>query len=89
MACNAFGNRGYSRFLFGKKLIYDVLTIGAQIAIALKYPQWGLIINLASQPFWLYSSWKSYKEAGQIGILITTVIFTVITILGIINYWFL
>jgi hypothetical protein len=65
------------------------LTIGAQIAIALKYPQWGLIINLASQPFWLYSSWKSYKEAGQVGILITTVIFTFITILGIINYWFL
>ncbi len=65
------------------------LTIGGQIAIALKYPQWGLIIGLISQPFWLYSAWKSYKEAGQIGILITTTIITVVLILGIINYWFL
>ena len=65
------------------------LTISSQIAIALKYPQWGLIIMLISQPFWLYSSWKSYKDAGQVGILITTAILTFITILGIINYWFL
>ncbi|QQS61516.1 MAG: hypothetical protein IPN70_01135 [Candidatus Moraniibacteriota bacterium] len=65
------------------------LTIGAQIATSLKYPQFGLIINLLAQPFWLYSSWKSYKQAGQIGILITTIIFTVITAMGIINYWYL
>lgn len=65
------------------------LTIGAQIATSLKYPQFGLIINLMAQPFWLYSSWKAYKQAGQIGILITTIIFTIITAMGIINYWFL
>ncbi len=65
------------------------LTIGAQVATSLKYPQFGLIMNLLSQPFWLYSSWKAYKQAGQIGILITTVIFTVVTVAGIINYWFL
>jgi hypothetical protein len=65
------------------------LTIGAQIATSLKYPQFGLIINLLAQPFWLYSSWKSYKQAGQIGFLITTIIFTVITAMGIINYWYL
>lgn len=64
------------------------LTIGAQIATSLKYPQWGLIINLVSQPFWLYSSWKAYKQAKQIGIFVTTIIFTIITALGIINYWF-
>jgi len=65
------------------------LTIGAQIATSLKYPRFGLIINLMAQPFWLYSSWKAYKQAGQIGILITTIIFTIITAMGIINYWFL
>jgi hypothetical protein len=65
------------------------LTIGAQVATSLKYPQFGLIINLFAQPFWLYSSWKAYKQAGQSGILITTIIFTVITAMGIINYWFL
>ncbi|MCX6807626.1 MAG: hypothetical protein NTZ80_02375 [Patescibacteria group bacterium] len=65
------------------------LTIGAQIATSLKYPQFGLIINLCAQPFWLYSSWKAYRQAGQIGILVTTLIFTTITALGIVNYWFL
>jgi hypothetical protein len=65
------------------------LTINAQIATSLKYPQFGLIINLMAQPFWLYSSWKSYKQAGQSGILITTIIFTIITAIGIVNYWFL
>jgi len=65
------------------------LTIGAQTAVSLKFPQWGLIIGLLAQPFWFYSSWKSYKQAGQVGILITTVIITIIIIMGIINYWFL
>ncbi|KKQ60253.1 MAG: hypothetical protein US81_C0028G0006 [Parcubacteria group bacterium GW2011_GWE2_38_18] len=65
------------------------LTIGAQVATSLKYPQFGLIINLLAQPFWLYSSWKAYKQAGQVGILITTIIFTIITTMGIINYWYL
>ena len=66
-----------------------LLTIGAQAATALKFPQWGLIIGLMVQPFWFYAAWKSFKQAGQIGILITTVIFTIVTALGIINYWFI
>lgn len=66
-----------------------VLTITTQIAIALKYPQYGLIINMIAQPFWIYSGWKAYKQAGQIGLFITTLIITVIIGLGIINYWFL
>ena len=65
------------------------LTIGAQIATAMKFPEYGLIINLIAQPFWFYSSWKAYKQAGQSGILITTIIFTIVTMVGIINYWFL
>jgi len=65
------------------------LTISAQVAIAIKHPEWGLIINLAAEPFWFYSAWKSYKEAGQIGILITTMIITVVLIMGILNYWVL
>ncbi|EKE19756.1 MAG: hypothetical protein ACD_8C00113G0004 [uncultured bacterium] len=66
-----------------------ILTVGAQIITALKYPQYGLIVNLLAQPFWLYSSWKSYKEAGQIGIFVNTVVFSLVTLGGIINYWFL
>lgn len=63
-----------------------VLTIGAQIAIAFKFPLWFLIISLSAQPFWFYSAWKSYKQAGQSGVLINTIIFTAVTIFGIINY---
>lgn len=64
-----------------------VLTISVQVAIAMKLPQWGLIINMISQPFWIYTAWKSYKQAGQIGLLITTIIVTIVIGLGIINYW--
>ena len=66
-----------------------LLTISAQIAVALKFPQWFLIISLIAQPFWIYSTWKSYRAAGQIGILITTIIYTIVTALGIVNYWLL
>ena len=64
--------------LFNKitQIALPVLTISVQIAIAFKMPQWGLIINLIAQPFWIYSAWKSYKQAGQIGILITAIIVT-------------
>ena len=65
-----------------------VLTVGTQIAIALRYPQWGLVINLISQPFWIYSSWKAYKNAGQVGLLVTTLMVTIVIFLGIIIYFF-
>jgi len=65
------------------------LTIMAQAAIALKFPEWGLIINMIAQPFWLYSGWKSYRQAGQIGFFIATIITTLIIGFGLVNYWFL
>jgi len=71
------------------QIAIPVLTVSTQIAIALKYPQWGLIINMIAQPFWLYSSWKAYKKAGQIGIFITTILITFIIGFGIVNYWLL
>jgi len=45
------------------------LTIGAQIATSLKYPQFGLIINLMAQPFWLCSSLhgKPINKLGKLG----------------------
>ena len=71
------------------QIALPVFTLGGQLAVSLKYPQYGLILSLIAQPFWLYSSWKAYKEAGQVGLLITTVIFGFIIVGGIINYWFL
>ena len=65
------------------------LTIIAQIVISLKIPKFGLLINLIVQPFWIYSSWKGYKNAGQIGLFISTIIMTIVIFAGVINYWFL
>ena len=65
------------------------LTIIAQIVISLKLPKFGLLISLAVQPFWIYSSWKAYKNAEQIGLFISTIIMTVAIFAGVINYWFL
>ena len=64
-----------------------VLTIAAQLAVALKHPQVGLVIALSAQPFWLYSSWKAYKQAGQIGLFVNTVLFATVTAAGVVNYW--
>lgn len=79
----------YESGLFNKitQIALPVMTITVQVAIALKLPQWALIINMLAQPFWFYTAWKSYKQAGQIGLLITTFIVTIVIAFGIINYW--
>lgn len=66
-----------------------ILTISGQIVLSLKFPQWALLINLSAQPFWLYSSWKAYKNSGQIGMFINTILMAIIISLGLINYWIL
>lgn len=64
-------------------------TIGGLILISLKLPAYGLIMNLISQIFWLHASYSAWKNAGQIGIFINTIIFSIITAFGVVNYWFL
>lgn len=54
---------------------------------SLKLPQYGLIANLISQIFWLYSAYKAWQQADQIGIFIVTIFITLTLIGGIINYW--
>ncbi len=56
---------------------------------AMKLPQYGLIASLVSEIFWIYSAYKSWKKADQIGIFITAIFITLIVIYGVINYWFL
>jgi len=70
------------------QIMLPLLTISGQLATSLKYPEFGLILNMLAQPFRLYSSWQSFKKAKQIWIFITTVVFTIITAFGIINYRF-
>ena len=55
---------------------------------SLKLPQYGLISNLVAQVFWVYSSYRSWREADQIGIFITSICITLILLYGIGNYWF-
>ena len=56
---------------------------------SLKLPQYGLVANLISQVFWIYSSYKAWRQADQIGIFIATICITLILIGGIVNYWLL
>jgi hypothetical protein len=69
------------------QFLLPAFTLGGQLAIALKAPQLGLVLNLLAQPFWLYSSWQAFKQAGQLGMLVNTIVFTIITAFGIVNYW--
>jgi hypothetical protein len=50
-------------------------------------PQYGLIANLAGQVFWLYSSYRAWRDAEQIGMFVVTVCITLILIYGVVNYW--
>lgn len=71
------------------QILLPSLTILSQIFVALKYPQYGVLVNLLAQPFWLYSSWKAYKEAWQIWILITTIIIIIVLSIWMVNYFIL
>lgn len=64
-------------------------TLLAFLLTAFKLPQWGLVSNIIAQPFWLYSSYKSWRNANQIGAFITTIIAIIFILFGIINYWLL
>ena len=77
--------------LFDKatQILLPALTIIGFTLTSFKYPQYGLVFNLIAQIFWLYSGIKAWKQAGQIGIFITTLFITVVVSFGVINYWVL
>jgi hypothetical protein len=56
---------------------------------SLKMPEYGLIVNLIAQIFWLYASYRAWKEANQIGIFLNTLMIIVILSYGVFNYWIL
>ena len=71
------------------QIAIPVLTVLGYLLTSMKHPDWGLAVNLSAEPFWFYSSYIAYKEAGQIGMLVTTFILTGVLIYGVINYWFM
>ncbi|RJQ34083.1 hypothetical protein C4568_02985 [Candidatus Parcubacteria bacterium] len=66
-----------------------VFTAGGFLLTGMKMPEYGLISNLVAEVFWLYASYRAWKEADQYGIMINTVIITIVVIYGVLNYWVL
>jgi len=64
-------------------------TLAGFLLISMELSHWGVIVSLFSQIFWLYSSYKAWKSADQIGIFINTILATMIFTFGVINYWLL
>lgn len=64
-------------------------TGGGFLLTALKLPEYGLVLNLISQIFWSYSSYRAWREANQIGMFLATILITLILISGVVNYWVL
>jgi len=54
---------------------------------ALKLPQYGLICNLISQIFWLYSAYQAWRRAEQVGMYIASIFISFILLGGVVNYW--
>lgn len=71
------------------QLALPSFTILGYLLISMKLPQYGVIAGLISQVFWLYASWRAWKEANQVGILLTTLILIGVFVYGVANYWFL
>jgi len=66
-----------------------LFTVLGFLLTSLKFPQYGLIFNLIAEIFWIYSSYKAWKNANQVGIFIATIIITLVVLFGVINYWIL
>ncbi|MDD5197668.1 MAG: hypothetical protein PHN60_02290 [Candidatus Gracilibacteria bacterium] len=66
-----------------------VFTTAGFLLMSLKQPQYGLILSLIAQIFWIYASYKAWKEAGQIGIFINTLVLIGVFGYGVLNYWVL
>ncbi len=64
-------------------------TMAGFLMTSLKLPEYGLLLNLVAQIFWFYSAYRAWKEANQYGILINTILLTIIIAAGVINYWIL
>ncbi len=71
------------------QILLPIFTIAGFILTSVKNPGLGLVFGLIAQIFWLYSSYKAWKGANQIGIFVTSIILTFVILFGVINYWLL
>jgi hypothetical protein len=66
-----------------------ISTVAGFLLTALKLPQYGVVVSLFSQIFWMYSAYKAWRKADQIGLFVNTIIVTAVFAFGVINYWFI
>jgi len=66
-----------------------VSTVAGFLLTSFKLPQYGVIVSLFSQIFWMYSAYKAWRKADQIGLFVNTIIVTAVFAFGVINYWFI
>jgi len=59
------------------------------LLVSMKLSQYGVIMSLIAQIFWIYSSHKAWKKAGQISIFINAIAMTFVFGYGVLNYWVL
>ncbi|MGE5367302.1 MAG: hypothetical protein ACM3PO_08565 [Betaproteobacteria bacterium] len=93
-AATEVGSRGIQKSRRTVLNLNTVMQIGLVAFTALgflftsmKLPHYGVAANLVGQIFWLYSSYRAWREADQIGIFILTIGITLILLYGVANYW--
>ncbi len=64
-----------------------VFTVAGFLLTSLRLPDYGVIANLISQAFWLYSSYRAWREANQVGMFVCNILITFIVFYGVGNYW--
>lgn len=74
-------------FDIAAQILIPAFTLGGVLAISLKHPALGLLLNLLAQPFWLYSTYIAWRTQGQIGMFINTIAYACITAFGVFNYY--
>ncbi len=64
-----------------------VFTVIGFLLTSLKLPEYGVVANLIAQVFWLYSSYRAWRQAGEVGMFVCSILVTFILLYGVENYW--
>lgn len=82
-------SRGLKIWEVAVQVCIPTLTLLGFLLVSMEMPAYGVVVSLSAQPFWLYSAYRSWKDAKQVGIFVNSVMATVIFAYGVLNYWFI
>jgi hypothetical protein len=77
---------GFRRFV---QYAMPGFTVCASLCTSFRHPDYGQLIGLVAQIFWGYTGWVAWRERGEKGILINTLIIGGVLCVGVTNYWIL